>query len=29
MNALIKIHATREDCDSARLAVDEFLRWNS
>jgi DNA repair protein RecO (recombination protein O) len=29
MNALIKIQATREDCDSARLAVDEFLRWNS
>ncbi len=24
-----KIQATREDCDSVRLAVDDFLRWNT
>jgi DNA repair protein RecO (recombination protein O) len=29
MGMLAKIQATREDCDSAQLAVDEFLRWNS
>jgi len=29
MSALSKIQATREDCDSARLAIDDFLRWNS
>ncbi len=27
MGSLSKIQATREDCDSVRLAVDEFLRW--
>jgi recombinational DNA repair protein (RecF pathway) len=27
MGALAKIQATREDCDSVRLAVDDFLRW--
>lgn len=27
MQALIKIKATREDCDSVRLVVDDFLRW--
>lgn len=29
MSALAKIQATEKDCDSTRLAVDEFLRWNS
>ena len=24
-----KIQATREDCDGVRLAVDDFLRWNT
>lgn len=29
MSALSKIKAAREDCDSVRLAIDDFLRWNS
>ena len=29
INKLSKIQAAREDCDSVRLAVDEFLRWNT
>jgi DNA repair protein RecO (recombination protein O) len=29
MQALMKIKATREDCDSVRLVVDDFLRWTS
>ena len=29
ISALAKIQATREDCDSARLAIDEFLRWHT
>ena len=29
MNTLAKIQAAKEDCDSARLAIDEFLRWNT
>ena len=28
ISALAKIQATREDCDSVRLAIDEFLRWH-
>jgi DNA repair protein RecO (recombination protein O) len=28
MKALAKIQADMEDCDSARLAIDDFLRWN-
>ncbi|EKD58653.1 MAG: hypothetical protein ACD_56C00077G0004 [uncultured bacterium] len=24
-----KINATREDCDSVRMAMDDFLRWNT
>jgi DNA repair protein RecO (recombination protein O) len=28
MNTLVKIKANREDCDSACLAVNEFLKWN-
>ncbi|MDD5396833.1 MAG: DNA repair protein RecO [Candidatus Moranbacteria bacterium] len=27
MTTLAKIQASREDCDSARLVVDDFLRW--
>lgn len=29
INALAKIQANREDINSAHLAIDEFLRWNS
>ncbi|NTW26835.1 MAG: DNA repair protein RecO [Candidatus Moranbacteria bacterium] len=29
LQALIKIKATQEDCDSVRLVVDDFVRWNS
>lgn len=29
MNTLTKIQATKEDCDSTLLAVNEFLRWNN
>lgn len=29
MGSLSKIQAERQDCDSARLAVDDFLRWNT
>lgn len=28
MNVIKKINAESRDCDSARLALDEFLRWN-
>ena len=29
MSTLSKIQTNKEDCDSARLAVDEFLRWHT
>lgn len=29
MQALTKIKAIREDCDSVRLVVDDFLRWTN
>ena len=29
ISALAKIQAAKEDCDSTRLAVDEFLRWHT
>lgn len=29
INALVKIQAKKEDLNSVRLAVDEFLRWNT
>lgn len=29
ISAFAKIKATREDCDSARIAIDDFLRWNT
>lgn len=29
IQALTKIKATREDCDSVHLVVDDFLRWNA
>ena len=29
MNTLSKIKTSREDCDSVKLAVDEFLRWHT
>jgi len=29
IQALTKIKATREDCDSVRLVVDDFLRWTA
>ncbi|HOW60829.1 MAG TPA: DNA repair protein RecO [Candidatus Moranbacteria bacterium] len=29
MNTLAKIQATKEDCDSTLLVVNEFLRWNN
>lgn len=29
ISALAKIQATKEDCDSTRLAIDEFLRWHT
>lgn len=29
MSTLAKIKATKEDCDSVHLTVDEFLRWNT
>lgn len=29
MSTLSKIQTSKEDCDSVRLAVDEFLRWNT
>jgi hypothetical protein len=29
IQGLTKIQASREDCDSVRLVVDDFLRWTS
>jgi DNA repair protein RecO (recombination protein O) len=29
ISALVKIQATREDCDSLHLVVDDFLKWNT
>ncbi|EKD46911.1 MAG: hypothetical protein ACD_67C00020G0001 [uncultured bacterium] len=29
IGALVKIQATRDDCDSLHLVVDDFLKWNT
>lgn len=29
LSSLVKIKASREDCDSARVAIEDFVRWNT